>query len=420
MIRTNVKQRQEMYKRYKAGKAYREIAEFYGVSKEYVRYWCRRQRDGGNCETTYHTRVLLGSFDPMVRYCILRLRLEHPRWGPGSILAGLRRCPSLKGLKLPSGSQIGRYLHKWQRFRRQSKPERMLIETPKPVTEVHQRWQLDFKVQIELMDGELVNLHTLRDPVGEACMRAQVFPGNSSRVKLEEVRAFLRSAFAHWGTLPDEIQTDGEPVLAGRAGKQFFPSKFTLWLVGLGIKHRIIRPGKPTDNAAVERCHRTVNDYAIIGNEWAVCAQLNAILEQSVYELNYELPSRAKGCKGKPPVIAHPELLHPRRPFQSEHEYSIFDLNRIDTYLANLTWKRKVSKTGQVTIAGRQNRYTVGRQYASHEVQVRFDPADRNFVFSLSYDPEREISRQPAKGLEEADIIGAQMWPIGPGPQQLP
>jgi hypothetical protein len=33
------------------------------------------------------------------------------------------------------------------------------------------------------------------------------------RVKMEEVRAVLRTCFARWGTLPDEIQTDGETVL---------------------------------------------------------------------------------------------------------------------------------------------------------------------------------------------------------------
>jgi hypothetical protein len=283
---------------------------------------------------------------------------------------------------------------------------------------------MDFKVKIALQDDTLTNLHNVRDPVGEAYIGAFVFPAGqvgdgARRVKLDNVCSTLRTCFARWGTLPDEIQTDGETVLAGRAGEQFFPSRFTLWLKGLGIDHLIIRSGKPTDNAEVERCHRTVNDYAIVGNEDASPAQLQAILDQATHELNFELSSRAEGCAGLPPVVAHPQLLQPRRPFQPEQELALFDLQRVDAYLATFTWKRIVSKTGQVCI-GERRRYSVGRTYARQEALVQFDPVDRHFVFSVAHDPEREIARRPARGLDVTDLTGIAPWPIGLGPQQLP
>jgi len=188
----------------------------------------------------------------------------------------------------------------------------------------------------------------------------------------------------------------------------------------LGIVHLVIRPGKLTDNAEVERCHRTVNDYAIVGNEDADAKQLQQILDQAVYELDYELPSRAEGCGGLPPVVAHPELLQPHRPFQPEHELAFFDLKRVDAYLATFTWQRKVGKTGQITIGGRHQRYSVGRPYAHRQVLVRFDPADRHFVFYDVDDPEMEIGRRPARDLEVTDLTGLTMWPEGLGFQQLP
>lgn len=40
-----------------------------------------------------------------------------------------------------------------------------------------------------------------------------------------------------------------------------------LWLKGLNIDYLVIRSGRPTDNAEVERCHRTLNDYVIQGQE---------------------------------------------------------------------------------------------------------------------------------------------------------
>jgi hypothetical protein len=423
VTRTTPYLRQRFCDRHRKGETYESIADSEGVSKWTVRYWCRRDRAGGDFRTVFRREPagLLRRFDPKVRYCVLRLRLEHPRWGPNRILAGLRKRPSMRGLQLPSEASIGRYLHQWPRFRRKAK-EQIKRSRPQEPTAVHQRWQIDFKLGILLHDGSYVNLHTVRDPVGEACIGAFVFPsGKRGRVprnpQMEHARSALRACFARWQTLPDEIQSDGDTVLVGNHHTSF-PTVFTLWLKGLGVEHLVTRPAKPTDNAEVERCHRTVNDYAIVGNEKAPVLDLQQILHQAVYELNFELPSRAEGCCGRPPIAAHPELLQPRRPFQPEHELALFDLNRVDTYLASFTWQRKVGKTGQIEVG--RYRYSVGRDYKRHIVLIRFDPADRHFVFYDIDDPEVEIRRRPAKGLDVADLTGLAQWPYGLGIQQLP
>jgi transposase InsO family protein len=423
--RTSPQERCRFYQRHLRGETYREIADSERVSRECVRYWCRRQRDGGGCQTTYRREAagLLSRSHPLVRYCVLRLRLEHPRWGPNRIRERMKKRPSLRGIALPSDSSIGRYLHQWPEFRRPPK-EKVRRKRPREATEVHQRWQTDFKMGIALEDGTLVNLHTVRDPVGEACLGAFVFPAGkvgqkAKRVTREQLQGGLRASFARWGTLPDEIQTDGESIFVGQP-QDPFPSRFTLWLIGLGISHLVIRPGRPTDNAEVERCQRTVNDYAIVGNEDAGLMQLQHILDQAVHELAFELPSRAEGCGGVAPVVAHPELLHPRHPFQPRHELALFDLKRVDSYLATLTWERKVGKTGQITIGGHHQRYSVGRAYSRQQVLVRFDPTDRHFVFFHVNQPGKEIGRRPARNLDTCDITGLAEWPRGLGVQQLP
>jgi transposase InsO family protein len=297
---------------------------------------------------------------------------------------------------------------------------------------VHQRWQLDFKVNIALEDGTAVDLHTVRDPVGEACIGAVVHvtervKTQTQRVPMEDVRSTLRRCFDMWNTLPDQVQTDGEPTLVVRKGDAF-PSDFTLWLTGLGIEHLVTRPGKPTDNAEVERCHRTINDYAIVGNEKHPLLELQSILDDAVLELAFDLPSRAEECAGRTPLDTHPELLEPRRPFRAEHELAIFNLKRVDAFLSTFTWTRKVGKTGQICIGGQHEYYSVGRAYARQEVVVRFDPADRHFVFHLPdsgqdvLDPKDlpEIRRRPARNLEVEDLTGLATWPHGLLPQQLP
>jgi transposase InsO family protein len=326
-------------------------------------------------------------------------------------------------MALPSESSIGRYLHQWPEFRRSPK-KKLRRKRPKEATEVHQQWQIDFKMGIALKVGTLVNLLTVRDPVGEACLGASVFPAGrvgrkAKRVTFEQLCGGLRTCFVHWKTLPDEIQTDGETIFVGKP-QDSFPSRFTLWLVGLGINHLVIRSGKPTDNAEVERCHRTVNDYAIVGNEDADPPHLQHILDEAMHELTFELPSHAEGCGGAVPIVAHPELLQPRHPFQARHELALFDLKRVDSYLATFTWKRKVGKTGQITVGGRHQTYSVGRAYSRQQILVRFDPTDRHFVFFDANEPDHEIGRRPARDLKVADITGLAEWPAGPGIQQLP
>lgn len=419
---TTVGQRCEFYQRHQAGESYVEIAMQMGFSKECVRYWCRRQRDGGDCESRYHRKRpgILSHFDAKVGYAIMRLRLEHPRWGPRSIRHRLKKRCSLKGLSIPKEAQIGRYLHQWSRFRR--RPAVVLPrQRPDPPTQVHQRWQVDFKMGLALSDGSQVNLHTVCDPVGEVCLGAVIFPAGQvgqvpRKVTAADVRTTLRRCFARWQTLPAEVQTDGETTLSSHRQNDF-PTDFTLWLTGLGIVHKVIRPARPTDNAEVERCHRTINEYAVIGNENQLREDLQITLAEAVEELAFELPSRAEGCAGRPPIQAHPELLQPSRPFQPELELAHFNLKRVDAYLATLTWQRQSSPNGQVSLGG--HRYFVSRAHSKRPISIRFDPADRHLVFFEPDQPDQEICRRPARNLEVEDLTGLAPWPTDLVPQQL-
>lgn len=430
-IKTTEGQRREMYWRHLQGESYDVIGKSYGLSRECVRYWCRRQRDGGRVKTQWHRPApgVLSHSDPIVRYCILRLRLEHPGWGPERIRFHLGRRSSLQNKRLPSRAGIGRYLKQWPRFRhrRRARHQQIRVTPPKP-TRVHECWQIDFKLGIELDSGVQVNLHTVRDPVGEACITAQITPAgpvgsHPKRVTEQELQLTLRTAFNHWQTLPEAVQSDNEPVFVGDTGDDF-PGRFQLWLTGLGIQHWAIRPGKPTDNAAVERCHQTLYTYVLNGNETLTPTDLQLALEQGLDQLNGQLPSRAANCHGRPPLLAHPELLAQPRPWRPEWELAHFDIRRVHALLASHVWTRRVGKTGQVCIGGHHRYYSVGRQYARQDVLVGFDPDDRCFVFFQIDDQDpstvgHEIARRPARFLTVEHITGIRQDPACLGPQQL-
>jgi transposase InsO family protein len=423
-VKTGPDDRRKFYQRHQQGETYAEIAESAGLSVGCVRYWCRRLRAGGSCVSCYHRPKcgLLGRFDALVRYWILRLRLEHRRWGPERIRYHLAQVPSIKRrrLRLPAVAQIGRYLRQWPKLRRRPRSVQPLYVRPAQPTRVHQRWQIDFKLGIALRNGSQVNLHNMCDPVGEVCVAARITPAGQAgstppRATIAELRDTVRTGMARWHTLPEEVQTDNEPVCVGDTDEAF-PGVFTLWLVGLGIRHLTIRPGTPTDNAEIERWHQTLCNYAVIGNEDCDNHQLQHILDQALDELAFDLPSRAAGCAGRPPIQAHPELLQPAHPFAPEQEWEHFDLQRVDAHLASLLWQRIVGKTGQICISGHHRYYSVGRAYAGQKVWVCFDPADRHFVFFDSHPPFSEIGRRPARYLDRETLTGL----TDPGCQAVP
>lgn len=272
-------------------------------------------------------------------------------------------------------------------------------------------------MDIRLANQQWLHLYTARDPIGAAFVGASLYraAAKKSRVNRQQVQDFLRASFAHAG-LPEEIQTDWEPALHCSSADHF-PSPFTLWLTGLGVTHLHSRPGVPTDDAEVERAHRTLYAYALADNLSSSVEQLQATLDQACQELNGLYPSRAHGCLAQPPLVAHPELLQPPRPFDPHYELASFDLARVDAFLASATWERKVGQTGQISLGGKANRYTVGRPWAGKTVQVHFDPTDRCLVASLNG---QEIQRCKALHLEVEDLVGFSSITPCPLPQQLP
>ncbi len=420
---TTPEQRTDFYRRHVCGESYAQIAASSGVSLECVRYWCRKQKHGLGVHTRYHIprRGALSQFDPVVRQAMLALREEHPGWGPISLHLNLEKDSQLQGLPLPAPSSLGRCLHEYPQYRRQGKKvKRPAIDPP---THTHQRWQIDFKVDIHLQDGQTVQLHDVYDPFSGAHIGSCLYPSAAgARGVLEaDVRTTLLGCFSEWGTCPEEVQTDGESALIGKP-QDALPSHFSLWLAGFGIQHRVIPPGKPTCNGGVERDHRTTMDYAITGQQHLPLPKLQEQLDQARWDLNAGYPSQAQGCGGQPPLQAHPELLTPRRSYHPDLQRSLFQLEGVEARLAQLAVERKVNKTGQISLGGQHEYYFVGRSYAGQMVQVGFDPKSHCFVaYQVEQADQRcEIKRWPARGLTVDDFLDPPLTPARPIPLQLP
>lgn len=162
----------------------------------------------------------------------------------------------------------------------------------------------------------------------------------------------------------------------------------------------------------MERSHRTLKERTLEGQEFESAEELQKQVDADWHELNHECPSRARGCNGKPPLVAHPELLKPERPYRPEWELDLFDLKRVDQYLAEFTWTRTCTSVGQLRM--RKIRYSLGYAWAHQDVSVTYDPEMRQYVFKQirsetrkgKEQPELEPVRRDAKNLSVEDITG--------------
>jgi hypothetical protein len=405
------------------GRTLPDLAAALGCSVGCVRKWWRVARDQGGpalwAARTGRRPTGAGSHcPPPVVAEAVRLKRVHPGWGPNRVLIALQQDPNLTGLHRPSRSRLAAIFRARcpETLRTRHPP---LAPRPCPATGVHECWQLDSQEGVHLGDGQSATICTIRDPVGAAVLASQVFVVTTARhwrkLTWVEVRGVLRAAFTTWQTLPSRVQTDNELCLGGSPTDPY-PSLLTLWLCGLGVAHTFIRPGQPTDQAQIERTHRTLGAWVGDPLSCRDAVTLQAALDRERSVHNHWLPSRASDCAGRPPVVAHPTLLTPWRPYRPEAELALFDLQRVYDYLATIPLARKVNSVGQISVGRRM--YSVGRRHAGQAVTMRMDAAGRAWVV---YDAHgAELGRRPAQGLDVVTLTGmTEPGPVLAVPIQL-
>jgi hypothetical protein len=414
---TTIQQREAMAHLAEEHQTYGAIGEQLQVSFWTTRKWVRRAKHGG---LTALVSVLgrpptgpLGGFDARVRYVALRLKLEHPHWGAAYIVKKMKERPLLSTLILPEATAVWRY---WRSFGERLFPERHASDPLlPPAGVVHGVWQMDFKESVLVAGVGATTFTQARDEFGRATVMHRVHPAAHAdqrivKPTIADVRQDCRIAFTEWG-LPDSIQTDRASLFVD-ADPTPFPTVLNLWWTGLGLEHRLIPRHTPERNGSVERSHRTLEERTLDHQSFDNAAQLQRQVDADWHELNTECPSRARGCDGQPPVVAHPELLIPRRPYRPEWENELFDLGRVDRYLGTFTWTRTVSQSGQARLGGHP--YGLGTAWAGQTVSVHFESEGRRFVFTQVRPetkagqrlPKLEPIRKPASGLSQAELTG--------------
>lgn len=400
---------------HESGLSYAEIAAGNGWKPETVKKHCLAyQHQGVDAlrpkKPGRKERGPLSTCDPLVRWAALRIKRQHPAWGPGVVLDELRQRPSTCQLHLPGVSQLAAY---FQQFgSRLVQPKRRLQLPPPidlPATSGCLVFQLDMQERLFLPKLGYFNVLNMRAPgwglfVGSYPHQAGEKRWNR-KVCQQEARDDCRQTFTAWG-LPDVIQTDRDKVLV-TTGDSPFPSDFTLWLVGLGISHRLI--ARVIENGCIERAHRTFDKQMLSGVTADAWPDFISHVQAECRRLNERLPSRARACQGQIPIQAHPEALVPKRPYQPDQEAQLFDMQRVYRYLAGGRWLRHATVKGQFKMAGHV--WTVGQKHGSQNLVITFDLSTKRFVVQtvtgeiLKYLPSDWLTESAIRGLPDDSVV---------------
>ena len=268
-----------------------ELAQKYGISRPTVYKWIGRyDREGaeGLKERSRAPRNCSHRISEEVVAAIVALR-ERKGWGAKKLLKILSSRYAED--QLPARSTCCEILKRHGLV--QKRRRRRQVEHPgnqaEAATAPNQIWSADFKGQFKTRDGRYCYPLTVADNYSRYLLGCEAL--RSTRIN-EAKPVFLR-LFRKFG-LPECILTDnGPPFAAYSLGRL---SQLSAWWIQLGIRPRLIEPGKPQQNGRHERFHRTLKDRTArppAGSRGAQQRRFN----QFQVEYNEERPHEALGLE---------------------------------------------------------------------------------------------------------------------------
>ena len=235
-------------------------------------------------ETCFRYQPRLSDENVLIADWLLRLTATHKRWGFGLCFMYLR---NVKGFKWNHKRvyRIYRELElnlriKPKRRLKRDKPEALSNPTAK-----NQTWSMDF-MSDNLSDGRTIRTFNVIDDYNRECLTIDV---GLSMPSLRVIRALEQ--VIEWRGKPDAIRCDNGP--------EYISETLIAWANKKEITLIYIQPGKPTQNAYVERFNRTVRHEWLDMHQFESIEHAQQLATQWQWQYNNERPNSAIG--GVPP-----------------------------------------------------------------------------------------------------------------------
>ena len=194
-------------------------------------------------ETCYRYQHQLSDGNALITRWLLALTHEHRDWGFGLCFAYIR---NVQGLRFNHKRVYRIYCE--LALNLQIKPKRR-IKRPVPdvlkqPTHINDIWSLDF-MHDQMSDGQSYRLLNIIDDYKREGLAMEV---GLSLPASRAIRTLNR--LLEYRTTPQAIRCDNGP--------EFTSHEFQSWAIQKGIRIEYIQPGKPQQNAYIERYNRTV------------------------------------------------------------------------------------------------------------------------------------------------------------------
>ncbi len=231
-------------------------------------------------ESGYRYRAKLSDENDEIADWLLRLTDNHRTWGFGLCFLYLRNVKGF-GWNHKRVYRIYRELElnlgiKPRRRLKRDKPEALTVPT-----RINEVWSMDF-MHDQLSDGRKFRLFNVIDDFNRESLGMEVdFSLPSERV----IRALER--VMEWRGRPLVIRSDNGP--------ENISGLIQNWAARRGIRIEYIQPGKPQQNAYVERFNRTVRYEWLSQYYWDSLEEVQDFATRWMWLYNHERPNMALG-----------------------------------------------------------------------------------------------------------------------------
>lgn len=228
----------------------------------------------------YRYSPSLGDENALICYWLGKLCKDHPRWGFGLCFAYLR---NIKGFgwnhkrvyRLYCDMALNLRIKPRRRLKRECPDKLIVPEAPNEV------WSMDFMAD-SLANGHKIRSFNVLDDFNREGLGLEIdysLPASRVQRALEQI--------IEWRGKPKAIRCDNGP--------EYISKRIQLWAKSQGISLLYIQPGKPQQNAYVERWNRTVRHEWLEMNHFETIKEAQKTAEEWLWTYNNKRPNMAIG-----------------------------------------------------------------------------------------------------------------------------
>jgi putative transposase len=252
------------------------------------------QRDGisirlacaalGISESCYHYEPKLSTENDLIADWLLRITTTHKRWGFGLSFLYLRNVKGFgwnhkRVYRIYCELELNLRIKPRRRIKR-DRPDALCV--PRAINQV---WSIDF-MSDALNDGRSMRTFNVIDDYNRECLGIEVdlsLPSMRVTRSLEQI--------IEWRGQPEAIRMDNGP--------EYIAQHLVDWATARRITLLYIQPGKPTQNAYIERFNRTVRHEWRDMHEFESVESAQLLATEWLWLYNNERPHTSIG--GVPP-----------------------------------------------------------------------------------------------------------------------